>query len=66
MLRGQWRSVIVKSGAPSVMMAGMKIMQQSSANSWDLREQVGCDAGEGLVTYQLITYYHWTRSLYVV
>ena len=40
MLRGQWRCVIVESGALSVMMAGTGTMQQWSASSWDSREQV--------------------------
>jgi len=40
-LRGQWRSVIVESGALSVMTAGTGMMLQWSANSWDSREQVG-------------------------
>ena len=39
-VRGLWRSVIVESGALSVMMAGMGMMQQLSASSWDSREQV--------------------------
>ena len=39
-LRGQWRSVIVESGALSVMTTGTGIMLQWSANSWDTREQV--------------------------
>ena len=47
-----------------MMTTGMKMMQQWSANSWGLREQVGCDAGEGLVTYKLIM--HLTRFLYVL
>ena len=42
-LRGQWRSVIVESGALSVMIAGTGMMQQWSVNSWGSREQVGCD-----------------------
>ena len=42
MVRGQWRSVIVESGALSVMTTGIAMMLQSSANSWDSREQVGC------------------------
>ena len=41
-LRGQWRSVIVESGARSVMMAGVTVVQQWSVNNWDSREQVGC------------------------
>ena len=41
-LRGQWRSVIVESGALSVMTTGTGMMLQWSANSWDSREQVGC------------------------
>ena len=41
MLRGQWRSVIVESGALSVMTGGAGIMLQWSVNSWDSREQVG-------------------------
>ena len=40
-LRGQWRSVIVESGALSVMTGGTGMMQQWSVNSWDSREQVG-------------------------
>ena len=40
MVRGQWRSVIVESGALSVMIAGMGMMQQWCVNSWDSREQV--------------------------
>ena len=51
MLREQWRSVIVESGALSVItaiawvaaLAGAGMMLQWSANSWDSREQVGCD-----------------------
>ena len=39
-LRGQWRSVIVESGALSVMTAGMGMMLQWYVNSWDSREQV--------------------------
>ena len=42
-VRGQWRFVIVESGALSVMTAGTAMMLQWSANSWDSREQVGCD-----------------------
>ena len=41
-VRGQWRFVIVESGALSVMTTGTAMMQQWSANSWDFREQVGC------------------------
>ena len=41
-VRGQWRSVIVESGALSVMTAGTGMMLQWSANSWNSREQVGC------------------------
>ena len=41
MLRGQWRSVIVESGALSVMTGGTGMMQQWSVNSWGFREQVG-------------------------
>ena len=41
MVRGQWRSVIVESGALSVMTAGTGMMLQWSASSWDSREQVG-------------------------
>jgi len=48
-VRGQWRSVIVESGALSVMTAGTGMMLQWSANSWDFREQVGCDVGEARV-----------------
>ena len=40
MVRGQWRSVIVESGALSVMTAGTGLMLQWSANNWDSREQV--------------------------
>ena len=40
-LKGQWRSVIVESGALSVMTAGTAMMPRWSANSWDPREQVG-------------------------
>ena len=39
-MREQWRSVIVESGALSAMIAGTVMMQQWSANSWDSREQV--------------------------
>ena len=39
-VRGQWRSVIVESGALSVMIAGTAMMLQSSVSSWDTREQV--------------------------
>ena len=46
-LRGQWRCVIVESGALSVMMAGVTIMQQWSVNSWGSREQVCCDVRVG-------------------
>ena len=42
MVREQWRSVIVESGALSVMTTGTGMMLQWSANSWDSREQVGC------------------------
>ena len=41
MVRGQWRSVIVESGALSVMTTGTGMMLQWSASSWDTREQVG-------------------------
>ena len=41
-VRGQWRFVIVESGALSVITAGTGMMLQSSANSWDTREQVSC------------------------
>ena len=41
-VRGQWRSVIVESGALSVMIAGTGLMLQSSVSSWDFREQVSC------------------------
>ena len=43
MVREQWRSVIMESGALSAMTGGAVMMQQWSANSWDSREQVGCD-----------------------
>ena len=49
MVRGQWRSVIVESGALSVMTAGTGLMLQWSVNSWDSREQVSCDVGEARV-----------------
>ena len=39
-VREQWRSVIVESGALSVMTDGAGMMLQWSANSWDFREQV--------------------------
>ena len=39
-VRGQWRSVIVESGALSVMITGTTMMQQWCVNSWDSREQV--------------------------
>ena len=51
MVREQWRSVIVESGALSVMTAGAEMMLQWFASSWDSREQVGCDVVEGLATY---------------
>ena len=38
--KGQWRSVIVESGALSVMIAGTATMQQWSVNNWGSREQV--------------------------
>ena len=41
-VREQWRSVIVESGALSVMTAGTGMMLQWSVSSWDSREQVGC------------------------
>ena len=41
----------MESGALSVMTAGTAMMLQWSANSWDFREQVGCDVIEGSVTY---------------
>jgi len=41
-VRGRWRSVIVESGALSVMTTGAAMMQQWSVSSWDSREQVGC------------------------
>ena len=41
-VRGQWRFVIVESGALSVMTAGAEMMQWWSVSSWDSREQVGC------------------------
>jgi len=50
-VRGQLRSVIVESGALSVMTAGAEMMLQWFASSWDTREQVGCDVVEGSVTY---------------
>ena len=40
-MRGQWRSVIVESGALSVMTAETTMMLQWSVNSWYPREQVG-------------------------
>ena len=40
-VREQWRSVIVESGALSVMTAGAGMMLQWFASSWDFREQVG-------------------------
>ena len=40
MQRVQWRSVIVESGALSVMIAGTGMMLQWSVNSWGSREQV--------------------------
>ena len=43
-LRGQWRSVIVESGALSVMTTGTAMMLQWSVSSWDSREQVCCFA----------------------
>ena len=51
-LRGQWRSVIMESGALSVMIAGTVMMQQWCVNNWDSREQVGC---MGDVDYNLAT-----------
>ena len=42
MLRELWRSVWVESGALYVMTAGIGMMQLSSANSWDSKEQVRC------------------------
>ena len=50
-VRGQLRSVIVESGALSVMTAGAEMMLQWFASSWDTREQVGCDVVEGSATY---------------
>jgi len=41
-VRGLWRSAWVESGALCVITAGIALMQQSSANSWDSKEQV-CD-----------------------
>ena len=41
-VRGQWRSVIVESGALSVITTGTAMMQWWSVSSWDSREQVGC------------------------
>ena len=49
MLREQWRSVIVGSGALSVMTAGTGMMLQWSVSSWDSREQVSGDVGEARV-----------------
>ena len=49
-VRGQWISVMMESGVLSVMTAGTGMMLQWSANSWDFREQVNCDIGEGSVT----------------
>ena len=43
MLRGMLRSVSVGSGAQSVMKAGVVVMLQWCANSWDSREQVNCN-----------------------
>ena len=43
MLRGLWNSVSVESGAQSVMKAGVVMMQQSCASSWDSKEQVNCN-----------------------
>ena len=40
MVKGQWRSVIAESGALSVITTGTAMMLQSSASSWDSREQV--------------------------
>jgi len=40
MVKGLWRSVWVESGALCVIIAGINLMQQSSVNSWDSREQV--------------------------
>jgi len=40
MARGLWKSVLVKSGALCVITAGVALMQQWSASSWDTREQV--------------------------
>ena len=42
MLRELWKSVSVESGAQSVMKAGIVMMQQWCASSWDSREQVTC------------------------
>ena len=50
-LRGQWRSVIAESGVLSVMTDGAGLMLQWSANSWDSREQVGCELETMKATY---------------
>ena len=42
-LRELWRSVIVESGALSVITAGTAMMQQWSVSSGDSRQQVGCN-----------------------
>ena len=43
MLKGLWNSVSVESGAQSVMKAGVVMMLQWCASSWDSREQVNCN-----------------------
>ena len=43
MLRELWKSVSVESGAQSVMKAGIVMMLQWCASSWDSREQVNCN-----------------------
>ena len=40
--RGLWNSVSVGSGAQSVIRAGVVVMLQWCASSWDSREQVTC------------------------
>ena len=43
MLRGLWNSVSVECGAQSVMRAGIVMMLQWCASSWDSKEQVNCN-----------------------
>ena len=43
MLRGLWNSVSVECGAQSVMKAGIVMMLQWCASSWDSKEQVNCN-----------------------